>query len=151
MHVERLNQPLFLLPREHIARQFLEAFIDCRINCVGREISYRGEAKGPIDQEWFSSTVNEMRRFSDFAYEYLSFDIVLDGWLQGSPNLTNNELADLERIPHMRELMNECEDACLSARNKEVLALVRQVLSTLDLWDRCIRSRLPCSKESSGQ
>ena len=135
MHVYILNKPLFELPQEHPARQFLEAFIECRKRCVGRE------AEG-IDQEWWSDTDNRMRHFSSFAYEHLAFDVVLDGWLSNSRSITDSERAALKGIPYSEALMQECRKAALADANVAVVELIDLVLNMLTLWKQCIYIRL---------
>ena len=142
MQVRRLNMPLFSLPPDHIAHRFLEAFIACRQNCVGREIAYEGSGVQPIDQEWTSTSDGRVRQLSAFAYEHLSFDLILDGWLSGAPELTVTECASLERLPYLTMLMTECHDACRKSNNATALALVEQILELLQLWESCIRARI---------
>lgn len=40
-------------------------------------------------------------------------------------------------------MMDECSEACIAASNQDVLILVRKVQAMLEMWERCILSRLP--------
>jgi len=135
MHVHRLNAPLFALDIHHPARRFLEAFVDCRTECVGKELD-------GVDQEWWSDATNRTQAFSSFAYEHLSFDIELDGWLSNVPSLTESEQKVLETISGIQSLMNECRQAAINDRNDIVIELVDKVLHMLQLWKECIDVRL---------
>jgi hypothetical protein len=135
MHVFRLNKPILDFPPDHPARRFLEAFVECRTNCVGRELD-------GVDQEWFSKLEGRPHKYSSFAYEWLSFDIELDGWLRDAPEITDSERRALERIPQAEELMAECKAAALVDKNREIVTMCDQVLRTLELWADCINRRL---------
>jgi hypothetical protein len=37
-YVLKRNKPIFGFPESHPARRFLEAFLECRSLCVGREL-----------------------------------------------------------------------------------------------------------------
>jgi hypothetical protein len=148
MHIHRINRPLFDLPTTHPARRFLEAFIACRSNCVGREIAYRGREHEAIDQTWTSATDARTWRFSHFAYKFISFEIELDGWLSNSPTPTQYENNTLQELPRLRSLMEECREACVVAGNDAVLALTNQVIDLLDLWEECIRARIATVDQS---
>jgi hypothetical protein len=135
MHVFTLNKPIFEFRPDHPARRFLEAFVRCRQDCVGREL-------GGVDQEWFSEALGRDYSFSSFAYEYLSFDVELDGWLQNAPDLTDSETAMLAVIPRIEELMVECTTVALAESNSEVVTMCKQVVHLCRLWTECIDSRL---------
>ncbi|HUT92887.1 MAG TPA: contact-dependent growth inhibition system immunity protein [Thermoguttaceae bacterium] len=136
MHVQRLNRPIFELPDSHPAHRFLRAFIKCRQDCVGREIQ-----NDDLDQEWVSDTDGRSWSYSAFAYEYLAFDIVLDGWLSRAQDLTPTERYWLEQLPRWRALQQECKSAALRDGKLMLIPLVDQVLAMLDLWEQCIRAR----------
>jgi hypothetical protein len=148
MHVFRLNRPIFAMPDSHPAHRFLRAFIQCRQDCVGREMSISDDASGEIDQAWYSETDNRMRTFSGFAYEFLSFDIVLDEWMTNPPYVTDSEKAWLARIHYMRTLLAECENAAEGDRNGPVLTMIKQVQELLGLWKECIVTRIATVNES---
>ena len=103
---EELNAPIFELDDRHPAKRFLEAFIDCLANCVGRHHDWNGQT--PIEQEWKSSIDGRVWTFSGFAHAFLSFDIVLDGFLENAPSLTSSETWAAKRLPLLRLMMNEC-------------------------------------------
>jgi hypothetical protein len=136
MHVYRLNEPLFKLDADHIARRFLETFIQVRNQCMGRELD-------GIDQRWWSPTDKRYRTFSSFAYEHLSFDVQLDGWLSHSPEPTDSERAALRALPYSRALMRECREAAQAEQNLAVVNLTDLVLNMLELWEQSIETRLP--------
>lgn len=135
MHVFKLNKPILEFPADHPARRFLEAFVECRKTCVGREID-------GVDQQWFSQAERRARRFSSFAYEWLSFDVELDGWLKNAAARTESEAAALEAIPRMERLVAECKSAAAVDNNSQVVALCDQVLLMARLWAECIHFRL---------
>jgi hypothetical protein len=134
MHVYKLNKPLLSLPPEHPARQFLEAFVECRRNCAGRELD-------GIDQAWFSTTDGRNYQFSSFIYANISFDVELDGWLGATPQMTENERHTLGEIAHMRTLVHECLDAADADHNAPVVDMCDQLLHMFDLWQHCIEYR----------
>jgi hypothetical protein len=133
------NKPLLSLPSDHPARMFLAAFIDCRASCVGCEID--SPDCNPIEQVWFSQIERKECRFSEFAYKYLSFDIVLDGWLTGAHEMTESELAHLDMLPHLGALLAECKAAAEKSGNEEILPLLSKVGHLLDLWEKSILLR----------
>lgn len=136
MHVYELNKPIFQFAPDHPARQFLEAFVECRRTCVGRELD-------GVDQEWVSGVDGGTHRFSSFAYEWLSFDIELDGWLQQAPGITESEKRMLEAIPRIERFATECKAVAVADNNLEVIAMCDQVFRTTKLWTECIKRRLP--------
>jgi hypothetical protein len=78
--IEELNRGVLELEDSHPAKQFLEAFMDCVADCAGREIGWEDQI--PIEQEWISVVDGRNRTFSGFVYQFLCYDIVLDGILQ---------------------------------------------------------------------
>jgi hypothetical protein len=142
MQIKRLNREIFEWPADHPARKFLEAFIACRRECVGREVAFENSARKPIDQKWESSTDGITWTFSRFAYTFLSFELVLDGWLSRAPTLTNSEKANLAQIPLLRRLMAECRAAAVTGGNTDIIMLTERVTEMLNLWERCTRYRL---------
>jgi hypothetical protein len=138
MHIEEINAPVFELDDMHPAKRFLEAFLDCLDDCVGRQHGLKGT---PIDHEWRSATDGRLWTFSGFAYTFLSYDIELDGFLTNAPALTESETDAIGKIPKLREYMRECAEACRRDGNKEILALTDQVNQLLDLWEEYIRFR----------
>jgi hypothetical protein len=139
MHVEQINRPIFELPDNHPTKRFLQAFINCYEQCVGRELDWPDQQ--PIDQCWTSRLDERTWTFSAFAYEVLAFDVELDGYLTAAPQLTGSELDALRNIPTLRTLMHECADAARASENQPIVDLTCVVLEMLDLWEQCIRYR----------
>jgi len=135
MQIRRINRPIFEFPSSHPAREFLESFIACRRHCVGRELE-------GIDQQWFSHSDQCLRRFSQFAYGWLAFDIELDGWLHTPRSATSSERESLQGISRMHTLMQECRMDALSDRNEAVVAMCDEVLEMLYRGRRSIEFRL---------
>ncbi len=140
MHIRRLNEPLFELDEEHPAREFLEAFIECRRLCIGQELPL--PFGNGLDQRWWSSIDNKEWTFSGFAYAYLAVDVVLDGWLSSVPYLTESEKLAIERLPRVIALVTECQDAAKADGNDAVLQLAEIAEKALSHWKRCIESRV---------
>jgi hypothetical protein len=139
VNIKKPNKLLFKLPESHPARRFLEAFISCRLGCVGKEISWNGNPE--IDQEWYSSTDERVRRFSEIMYGFVSYDIVLDGWLTDAPKLTYLEERADQKWKHLRLLLSECGETARAEGNAAVLAMVDQVRGMVDLWDAQLLAR----------
>jgi hypothetical protein len=140
MSIEKHNKAIFALPAEHPARRFLEQFIDCRDHCVAREIGTPDNP--PIEQTWDSQVEGRRYAFSSFAYKYLAFDVVLDGWLTSAPGMTDTERDILEMLPTVRSLLAECHNAATKEGNIAILPLLGKVKIILDLGEKCITSRL---------
>jgi hypothetical protein len=131
MYLEELNRPVFDLDDAHPAKRFLTAFVECRTDCVGREIAPPGDA---IDQKWQSDSDGRAWTFSAFAYGYLAFDIELDGFMTAAPRLTESEIWAIEQLPRFHLLMSECAAAATQCGNIDCLQLVKMVLNMLILW-----------------
>jgi hypothetical protein len=138
-YIRRKNRRVLKLPGPHPAKTFLSAFIECRFNCVGKELGLGGAP--PIDQAWQSAVDGKLWKFSAFAYGYLSFDIVLDGYLKKSSRLTESEHFDEQSIGIQRILMHECAAAAAFDGNREIIKLTEQVLNMLELWERYLEYR----------
>jgi hypothetical protein len=136
MNVHKLNREVLNLPEAHPARRFLCAFMECRRDCIGLEASDE-----PIDQEWFSESSGEKWSYSKFAYKFLAFDVVLDGWLTHAAHRTSNEQHCLDQLVRWRELLGECQVAAECDSNRAILPIIRQVLRMFDLWEQCILAR----------
>ncbi|RCS44027.1 hypothetical protein DTL42_18010 [Bremerella cremea] len=139
--VYRANRPLFELAETHPARQFLEAFMKCREQCVGRELP--PPLGDGIDQHWWSHRDLRGWTFSGFAYTYISFTIELDGWLTDAPERTKSEQGTFARIKEMEQLLDECHAAATTSGNQAVLQMIEQVTEMLALWKQCIELRCP--------
>jgi hypothetical protein len=70
--------------------------------------------------------------FSGFVYAYLCFDLVLDSWLEEP---ANRERLSRDRLPRMRALLDECQNAAVADGNHKVIEMLNQVRAYLDLWD----------------
>jgi hypothetical protein len=95
----------------------------------------------PVDQQ-FVQPDGRATTFSAFAYEYLSFDIVLDGWLTNAPQMTESEEACLKGLPRLRSMMIACKSQALIDANYRILPCVDQVLELIQLWEECIHERI---------
>lgn len=139
MRVESKNRAVLTLDDSHPAKRFVEAFIDCRMSCAGRELDLGGQV--PIDQAWTSATDGRVWTFSGFVYAFICFDIELDGFLQSAPNLTPSERAAARELPRLRSMMNECTEAARQSGNREILERTDHVLEMLGLWEEYLRFR----------
>lgn len=137
MHqVEKDNRELLKFPKSHIACRFMRAFIECLQDCVGIEAS-----DDPIDQTWFSVLDAKEWSYSAFAYTYLAFIVILDGWKSNSPEMTESERFHLARLPRLRELLRECEMEATADDNRRLMPVIAKVQRMLDLWEQCILER----------
>ena len=136
MKTESLNRDILNLPESHPAHRFLRAFLECHRDCVGIEASNE-----PVDQKWYSERDAREWLYSDFAYQYLAFEIVLDGWLTHATQRTANEKYWLAQIPRWRDLMVECRAAAEANSNVALFPVIAQVLRMLALWEDCILKR----------
>jgi hypothetical protein len=139
MRVESKNRAVLTLDDSHPAKRFVEAFIDCRMSCAGRELDLGGQV--PIDQAWKSATDGRAWTFSGFIYSFICFDIELDGFLQNVSNLTPSEVAASKELPRLRTMINECEEAARQSGNSAILELTGQVLELLGLWEEYLSYR----------
>ncbi len=139
VHIESMNRPVLLLDHTHPAKRFLNAFMDCRMNCSERELEIGDQT--PIDQTWTSASDDRVWTFSGFIYSFICFDIELDGFLQSVPHLTPSEIAAVREIPRLRSMMNECAEAARQSGNGDVLELTDQVLEMLGLWEQYLTFR----------
>lgn len=66
-----------------------------------------------------------MQSFSAFAYEFISYDLILDGWLEMGTEPTETEANFLEADePLMSALLDECEEAAHDDDNAVILPLI---------------------------
>ena len=138
-HIESMNRSVLELDNAHPAKNFLSAFIDCRMNCSERELEIGDQS--PIDQAWTSASDGRAWTFSGFIYSFICFDIELDGFLQSARNLTPSEIAASRELPRHRSMMNECAEAARQSENHEILELTDQVLEMLGLWEQYLSYR----------
>jgi hypothetical protein len=139
MRVESKNRAVLTLDDSHPAKRFVEAFIDCRMNCAGRELDLGGQV--PIDQTWKSAWDDRVWTFSGFIYAFICFDIELDGFLQNAASLTPSEIGAAEELPRLKSMMNECAEAARQSGNSEILELTDQVLEMFGLWEEYLDYR----------
>ncbi len=140
--IHRENKPLLDLPDSHPARAALTAHLEARIECVGREIPWPNMAEVPIEQEWFSQVDQRRWTFSGFAYAFISFDLVLDGWLQHSREIDQFERSFICELPRLRKLLDECEQAARSDENWRVLPLIEKAREFFSAYEASIYSRV---------
>ncbi len=140
-HVYRVNRPLYDLPEEHPAHQFLIAFEVCQQHCVGRELP--PPLGDGIDLTWWSDHCERSWSFSGFAYMYISFTVELDGWLTDAPERTESERRTLQGLDDIDMLMSECRLAATVESNDAILEMVDQVEDMARLWRQCIEVRCP--------
>ena len=137
-HIENMNRPVLELDEAHPAKRFLSAFMDCRMNCSERELEIGDQT--PIEQTWTSATDGRAWTFSGFIYAFICFDIVLDGFFQRAPNLTESEAA-ASGGAKVRLMMNECAEAARRDGNGEIVEMTHQVQEMLNLWDEYLNFR----------
>lgn len=134
------NNPLAALPDSHPAKRLLFAHAECRRDCAGRDVPWRN--REAIDQEWDSKIEGRRKTFSAFVYEHICFDLVLESWLERPPAVTDGEKWIQDRLPRLRALLNECEQAASADENRKIVEMVNQVRRYLDLWDEAINRRI---------
>lgn len=136
------NGPLLLLSRDHPAHRLLIAHAECRATCVGREITWPNAEEEPIDQEWFSLIDQKTWKYSDFAYSYLSYSLILKNWMSDKEEIEPFERTFLEDLLRIRGLLGECESAAKSEENTRVLPLVEKTRDYFDTFEQSIFLRV---------
>jgi hypothetical protein len=129
------------LPPDHPAVRTLQVHAEASDLCVGKEINWPHLNIIGIDQKWFSDVDFREWRFSDFAYQFISYDLVLDGWIESALEATEAELGFIEIIPKMRTLLDECEQAACEEKNSAILPLVAKAREFIDAFEGAIRYR----------
>jgi hypothetical protein len=110
--------------------------------CVGKEIEWPDVGNQSIDQSWFSAARCRQQSFSAFAYEFLSYDLILDGWLEMAPAPTESEIGFLvDDQPLMRVLLDECEEAADADGNSHILPLIRKAREFVDAYKDALLCR----------
>jgi hypothetical protein len=132
---ENMNRRILALDDEHPAKKFLTAFIDCRENCVGREIDF-GDGEPPVEQDWISTTDGRRWTFSGFAYAFISLEFELDAFATGAPFLYRSERRPRPTLPMLRQLMTECAQAARESDNQEIVELTDMIQNMFDLWEQ---------------
>ena len=138
-YIEIMNGPVLELDDAHPAKRFLIAFMDCRMNCAGRELDFGDQT--PIDQAWQSAIDGRTWTFSGFIYAVICFDIVLDGFLENAPGLTESEVCAADQLPELRLMMEECAAAARQCNNDEIVEMTQEVQEMLNLWEEYLNFR----------
>ncbi|MCG8449681.1 MAG: hypothetical protein MI725_08885 [Pirellulales bacterium] len=126
----------------HPAIRALQIHAEACDVCVGREIEWPKLGNQAIEQEWFSDHRKQSQSFSSFAYEFISYDLLLDGWLQMTKQPTESEINFLEDDePTMRILLDECESSAFAEDNKAVLPLIEKAREFLDAYRHALLHR----------
>lgn len=140
--VHPLNYPLLREhPADHPVVRALQSHAESRDICVGKEIDWPKQGVEGIDQTWRSSIDGKRWFFSGFAYQYLSYDLILDGWLEEVPGPTNSELGFLNNASRMRILLKECMHAALEDNNLGILPLVEKASEFIDALEKALLLR----------
>ena len=137
--IEIKNAPILDLDDSHPAKRFLNAFMECRENCAGRELDLGGQ--DPVDQAWESAIDGSTWRFSDFVYANLCFTIVLEGFLTNAERLTDAEIATRKRRYRGFSDDGGVHDTARQCKNGEILDLTNQVQQLLNLWEQYLSFR----------
>jgi hypothetical protein len=144
--IHRKNDPLSELPDSHPAKLLLFAHGQCRRDCIGREIEYRGHEHEAFDQEWQSQHFGRRFQFSNFAYAFISYDLILEEWLSHPLEVTENEKWMVARIQCLGSLLDECEEAAKHDGNTRILVAISQIRKLNELHIRAIRERWKTDK-----
>ena len=136
------NSPLLKLPLTHPAHHVLIVQAESRDICVGRETRWPDSPDEPIDQEWFSTLDQRTWTFSGFAYAFISFDLVLDGWINGQNHLQPFERDFLQELPRLRKLLDECEFSAECDSNGRVMTLIHKAREFFDAFEESIIARV---------
>lgn len=126
---------------DHPATRVLQVHAEARDKCVGKEIEWPQLGNQAIEQSWFSLSRQKVQTLSAFAYEFLSYDLILDGWLEMGLEPTETELGFFDDERAMRLLLEECEDAALEEGNIEILPLITKAREFLDAYRAAILFR----------
>lgn len=127
---------------QHAAVRALQVHAETCDSCVGKEIEWPDGRNRSIDQSWFSARRCRQQSFSAFAYEFLSYDLILDGWLEMANAPTEREIRYLlNDQPLMRTLLDECEEAARADSNNEILSLIAKARDFMDAYDHALVRR----------
>ncbi len=129
------------LPVDHPAVKALQIHAEACDICVGKEIDWPDKGIVGVDQVWWSDLDFREKRFSSFAYQHISYDLFLDGWVESAPEPTEAELGVLEDVPTMRSLLEECERAARDERNTAMLPLISKAKEFVDAIESAILYR----------
>ncbi|PQO46210.1 hypothetical protein [Blastopirellula marina] len=142
--IHPFNYPLFdRYPAEHPAIVALQTHAESCDECVGREIAWPQLGNTPIDQTWHSASTDRKRTFSGLAYMYLSYGLVLDGWLKQPEQPTKSEWIVLQtKGPEVLQLLAECEQQALRDGNTDLMPLIAKARRYVECHREAILSRL---------
>lgn len=129
------------LPSDHPAVRALHVHAEACDTCVGKEINWPHSGKLAVEQKWWSDVDFREHYFSAFAYEYISYDLFLDGWVESAPEPTETELGFLEDAPKMRKLLDECERAAKEGNTIEIFPLISKAKEFIDALEHAILYR----------
>lgn len=129
-------------PPDHRAVVALQIHAEARDLCVGKEIDWPHLGVIGIDQKWFSDVDFKEWRFSGFAYQFISYDLFLDGWVESAPEATEAELGFLEDAPKMRTLLQECQESAQAENNLAIMPMIEKARQFVDALELAIRVRL---------
>lgn len=135
------NNPLSELPDSHPAKLLLFAHWQCRRDCVGREIGYRGHEEEAFDQVWKSQLLGCGFSFSSYAYVFISFDLILEEWLTHPSYVTESEKRAVAGVLFHGILLDECEQAAKEQGNVRILERLAQVRKWHELRLLAIKAR----------
>ena len=130
------------LPDEHPAKRALILQAECRRDCASREISWPGRELEAVDQTWTSRIRGRQMSFSGFIYQFVCFDLILDGWLTHPSDLTPGERAVLEHVPQLLGLLEECHAAAVADNNPRILTMLPKARAFVAEWEACVRRRI---------
>ena len=141
--IHKKNDPLAELPAHHPAKRFLIRHAQCWQACAGREIPWPGHEDEAVDQVWTSETLGAGFSFSGFIYAYVCFHPILHEWLERPTEVTEDEKTLItKKLPMLRSLLAECEEAAQADANQRVLAMTEYVRVFLAAWEKCVRCRI---------
>ncbi len=129
-------------PADHPAVRALQVHAEARDVCVGKEIAWPNGRTETIDQTWFSTIDQRVWRFSAFAYAFISFDLLLDGWLGDELGAVGQfEMDFIHELPRLRGLLYECESAANKEGNKLILPLISKAHEFFTAFEKSIIAR----------
>jgi hypothetical protein len=146
LRIDPENDPLAALPDDHPAKRVLIARAICQRDCAGREIEFLGQEGQAFDQVWQSAVDGRPRRFSEFVYEFVCFDLILTEWLERPPVMTASEREALAEFPRLQALLAECRAAATAEQNQPVLEALPKAEAFVAAWEASIRARLTADR-----
>lgn len=149
--IHPVNYPILRqFSMDHPAVRALQIHAEACDICVGKEIDWPHLGIVGIDQKWFSDVESREMRFSGFAYQYISYDLFLDGWVESDPKATDAELRLLDRVPKMRALLRECEEAAHTEKNAGILPLIAKANEFVNALEEAILCRVKSLGQKDG-